>query len=91
MRKTIIGGMCVALSLTGLVVATAAPAFGAANPKAGCMGIGSSGNAGYPRDRAVISHEIKAFADAFSVSPGSIISINATNHAGSISGCFGDG
>ncbi|MEY2420275.1 MAG: hypothetical protein QOI95_342 [Acidimicrobiaceae bacterium] len=90
MRKTIVGGVCAAL-VTGLLVATSAPAFAAANPKAGCMGIGSSGNAGYPRDRAVISHEVKAFADAFGLTPGAIISVSAATHAGSITGCFGDG
>jgi hypothetical protein len=73
-----------------LVLATAAPSGAAANPNAGCMGIGSSGNAGFPRDRAVISHEIKAFADASGVTPGSIISSLAAAHAGSITGCFGD-
>jgi hypothetical protein len=86
MRRLLLGVILV----VGLLAGTGAPANAAASPKAGCMGIGSSGNAGYPRDRAVISHEIKAFADATGVSPGSIISSLASVHAGSIAGCFGD-
>jgi hypothetical protein len=53
------------------------------------MGIGSSGNAGYPTDRAIISHEVKALADSVGVTPGAFISPLAQQHAGSIDACFG--
>lgn len=41
----------------------------------------------FPRDRAVISHEVKAFADYFGTTPGAIISGLAQTHAGSIDAC----
>jgi hypothetical protein len=78
-----------ALAVAALTLVAVPPAGAAANTGASCLGIGSAGNAGYPRDRAVISHDVKHVADALDVASGALISDGARHHLGSAAACFG--
>jgi hypothetical protein len=87
MRRLVVTALCA----LGALAVPAVPASAAANPGASCLGVGSSANAGYPGDRAAISHDVKALADLFGTTPGQLISAAAVLHLGTPSGCFGDG
>ncbi|MEY2434804.1 MAG: hypothetical protein QOC92_4529 [Acidimicrobiaceae bacterium] len=92
----VVGGMSLGLrklvvttiTVMGLLLVASSPAMAAASATASCMGR-SSDNAGFPRDRAVISHEIKAIASVDGLSPGALVRRLAQSHAGSTEACFG--
>ena len=85
MRRLLTASAAVATLVLG-----SASAVGATSSDASCLGVGSSANAGYPRDRAVISHDVKDFANVFGITPGSLISGSAHEHLGSPQACFGE-
>lgn len=82
--------LCFALTVAAVSSVTLAAPAGAANTGASCLGVGSSANAGYPRDRAVISHDVKVVADVLGLVPGTLISEAARRHEGSPQACFGE-
>jgi hypothetical protein len=89
MRRFLASSAAIVACLVACLIATA-PSASAANVGASCLGVGSSANAGFPRDRAVISHDVKDFADALGVTSGVLISGGARQHLGSPSACFGE-
>jgi hypothetical protein len=82
--------LLIAAATVAAVLVPPASAAAAASPTASCLGVGSSANAGYPRDRAAISHDVKVLADAFGTTSGALISGSARQHLGSPGACFGD-
>jgi hypothetical protein len=79
-------------SLLALVlVVSAVPAFGQANPQSSCLGIGGSTETalGGPGERADISHEFIQDAQDAGSTAGASFSVFAQEHLGSIDACFG--
>lgn len=86
MRRTTLA----AIVSMSAVLLSGGVAHGAANPGASCLGVGSSANAGFPGDRALISHDVKVLAATAGVTPGRLISDAARQHLGTPAACFGD-
>jgi len=87
----------VAFAAVGLVAAVPG-ASGAANPTASCVGAGSSSVApgqaltpfSVPGERATISHDVQALADAAGTTPGQLVAGSAQTH-GTAPVCFPGG
>jgi|Tabmets5t2r1_1033131.scaffolds.fasta_scaffold08357_3 hypothetical protein len=79
-----------ALAAIGATLIAASPAYGQANERASCIGIGASSFAGSPRAVATITHQIHDAYKAMGLPPGHFEAEFARRHEGSFAACFPD-
>ena len=80
----------VVVSAIAAVLILAAPAYGQANERASCIGIGASSFAGSPGAVATITHTVHDAYKAMGLPPGQFEAEFARRHEGSFAACFPD-